>query len=647
MGKSRFYFFSILLLLFCGACFFPVYKMVLNGTIVPRDAVWFSSHKINLAVSVEYFFADDSSLKSAAQSPAVGETQWRQYEGKPLHFGYKRGILQLKLTLKNESDLPVSVMLELGWPFLEIIQFQSYSADARVFDSQHTGDQWAGQPVVYRHPVSRLSLAPQETRENYIALQTPVKFIVPIKIWDTDAFSRNVYHQNFWYGGFFAAMVVMLLYNLILVIYTRDKSYLYYCLYVVSVVFYVLTFSGLGGQYFWPENLWFREHSFGLSSSFSFFCVVLFMRSILELDEYGGGVLLLNRVMGWAWFIVLAGHVFLTQSSWLMVEDIVAIVSCPAGLGTTLYLWRKGNVSAKYLTIAWAVLIVATLFLMLGLTGLIPYTANALYVQMVGFVIEVILLSLALAERINRERAEKEAARKDALAYSQRVAESQHREMRIQRKMLDLKKQHNKDLEERVEKRTHELHKVLDELEEANRELEKLSITDPLTQMANRRYYEDILAKELRRAKRASSDLTLLVIDIDHFKQVNDTYGHSAGDKCLQVVAEVIHDQATRATDFVARYGGEEFVVVLPDTDLQQARFVAEKIRLLCEAVTIEWYRHTLRLTVSIGGACLSQGNHCEGSELFTSADIQLYKAKEEGRNKVCLVEFEDWAADL
>lgn len=435
-------------------------------------------------------------------------------------------------------------------------------------------------------------------------------------------------------------MVVMLFYNFILGIYTRDRSYLFYCLYVLSVIFYVVTFSGLGARYFWPNSDWMVQHSFGVSSSFSFFCVVLFMRSILELERYGGGALLLNRSLGWIWFFIVVGHVFTSHPVWLLLEDLTAIFSCPAGLGLTIYLWYKGNVSAKYLTIAWSVLIVATLVLMLGLTGITPYRPESLYIQMVGFIIEIILLSLALAERINRERSEKEAARKEALAYSQRVAEAQHREMRIQRKMLEMKEQLTKDLEVRVENRTQELYSALEELEKVNRKLEKLTITDPLTQIANRRYYEDILSKEMRRAQRAEADLTLLVVDIDYFKLVNDTFGHRAGDLCLVKVAELIQENLTRASDFVARYGGEEFVIILPDADEKQAFAVAEKIRLACEKSIIDWQTEPIRFTVSVGGSCLANGTVCSGADLFHSADIQLYKAKEEGRNRVCIAQF-------
>lgn len=642
MGKARFYFVCILLSVVCVLSFFPIRKIVQEFMSPTRETIVSSTSIISVISPLQYQFLDSEFGEQPEGYLKIDEDRWQTYPDHAVHFGYQRGHLVLKIGLKNSSDLPAAVMLELGWPYLNNIQLHTVSADQQSFDSSILHYFNGEQQTVHRHPLYKLEFGAGEIRQIYLALETSVKFIVPIKIWDLESFEHHRYHLGFWYGSFFAVMAVMLFYNFILGSYTRDDSYLFYCLYVISVIFYVAAFSGFGAQYLWRGNVWLYEHSFGLSSSFSFLCVVLFMRRILELDRYGGGVLLLNRALGWVWFVIVLGHFITFNPLWLFLEDITAIISCPAGLGSTIYLWRKGNVSAKYLTIAWTVLIIATLLLMLGLTGLISYTPQFLYVQMVGFVIEVILLSLALAERINRERSEKEAARKEALAYSQRIGEAQHREMRIQRKMLELKEQLNKDLEERVESRTQELHHALDELEKVNRELEKLSITDPLTQIANRRYYEDILAKELRRALRADSDLTLLVIDIDYFKLVNDTFGHRAGDCCLVRVAQTIQDQLTRASDFVARYGGEEFVIILPDTDKKHAELVAEKILEACKDLEIIWYTDTIHFTVSVGGSWLPKGIYCTGDELFALADAQLYRAKSEGRNKSCFTQFEE-----
>jgi len=272
---------------------------------------------------------------------------------------------------------------------------------------------------------------------------------------------------------------------------------------------------------------------------------------------------------------------------------------------------------------------------MLGLTNLISYTPASLYIQMVGFVVEIVLISIALAERINRERREKEEAQQRALGMSHKMRAVQDREMAAQRELLQLKENANLELENRVRLRTGELEKALQALETANQELAEISITDPLTRLANRRYYEQVLDNETQRAKRASSELSLLVVDIDYFKQMNDTHGHLAGDQCLVLVAQTIQQQVTRPADFVARFGGEEFVVVLPETTLDQAQFIAEKIRAACSEACIPIADTNLHITVSVGVPSMNPATGYSPNQLFGDADQALYRAKKGGRNQI------------
>jgi len=173
-----------------------------------------------------------------------------------------------------------------------------------------------------------------------------------------------------------------------------------------------------------------------------------------------------------------------------------------------------------------------------------------------------------------------------------------------------------------------------------NARLEALAHTDPLTQVLNRRALTLRLASELDRARRYSSVVTLLMIDLDHFKQVNDTYGHLTGDDALREVAAVLQ-HAVRSVDVVARYGGEEFVIVLPETSEGGAVAFAERIRERIEAqmfavIGAPGAEGTgLRLTASIGVATFPGPRVDSAEDLFGQADAALYRAKAEGRNRV------------
>ena len=191
----------------------------------------------------------------------------------------------------------------------------------------------------------------------------------------------------------------------------------------------------------------------------------------------------------------------------------------------------------------------------------------------------------------------------------------------------DRLRQLNAELEQLVENRTQGL-KV------ANERLKLLSETDPLTMIANRREYSKRLQEEVSRAQRSDQPLSLLLIDIDYFKNFNDTFGHSLGDLVLKQVAEIIQNTLPRSIDFVARIGGEEFVVILSSTDRDGAALVAERIRNNVQANSIQMANESAAITISIG-VSVQIGKHFTEDEIFGEADTALYRAKALGRNRV------------
>ncbi|SOZ28158.1 putative Response regulator receiver, diguanylate cyclase (GGDEF domain) (plasmid) [Cupriavidus taiwanensis] len=177
------------------------------------------------------------------------------------------------------------------------------------------------------------------------------------------------------------------------------------------------------------------------------------------------------------------------------------------------------------------------------------------------------------------------------------------------------------------------------QLLETNLELQRLTNSDGLTGLSNRRYFDEYLGAEWRRALREQTQVALLMIDVDAFKAYNDTYGHVAGDEVLRRVATVIRDNCVRATDLPARFGGEEFAMVLPATSPGGVRLLAEKVRRAVQGLAIAHSGSpTLDcVTVSIGGAVLVPQPGTQPSELVEAADAGLYQAKRNGRNQVMM----------
>lgn len=228
-----------------------------------------------------------------------------------------------------------------------------------------------------------------------------------------------------------------------------------------------------------------------------------------------------------------------------------------------------------------------------------------------GSLLEALMLSFAMAERINHERS-----------------------MRIQAQSvaLDVQQQANEALERRVSERT-------EQLEQLNKQLRDLSDTDQLTELKNRRFLNQYMEDEFVRSARYQHPIAVLMIDIDHFKSINDNYGHLAGDECLRSIAIRLKEAIRDQTDIPARYGGEEFCIIMPETSPEGAAVVAERIRATIESTVIHCQNNRLKVTCSIGIFSDIPKNGRDISPFIDKADDALYQSKQNGRNQVTLYE--------
>lgn len=175
------------------------------------------------------------------------------------------------------------------------------------------------------------------------------------------------------------------------------------------------------------------------------------------------------------------------------------------------------------------------------------------------------------------------------------------------------------------------------QMEAVNKRLEAISTVDSMTNLANRRYFDDALQRELLRAQRNKMPISLILLDIDFFKQYNDEYGHVAGDNCLRLISTVLQENVKRPGDMAARYGGEEFCIIMPDTDQKGAVNLAEQIKAEVEALNIPHAKSmiTNHVTISIGTATTIPGLQMTTNMLINAADKALYTAKKDGRNLI------------
>jgi diguanylate cyclase (GGDEF)-like protein len=211
-------------------------------------------------------------------------------------------------------------------------------------------------------------------------------------------------------------------------------------------------------------------------------------------------------------------------------------------------------------------------------------------------------------------------------------------------------KQKNEDIESKImllavtnDKLTDEISKRIElqaHLEQANKTLEHLSYIDELTGIPNRRIFNEVIRNQWNRCLQEAIPLSVILLDIDYFKNYNDNYGHLQGDECLKKVAKTLAGSIKYSFDFIGRFGGEEFGIILPGTGFEFSIMIAEQMRISVESLRIahEYTAVSSYITISLGVATILPDGHMDYRELINISDKQLYRAKQEGRNRVCAI---------
>jgi len=327
------------------------------------------------------------------------------------------------------------------------------------------------------------------------------------------------------------------------------------------------------------------------------------------------------HAVAWLAALLMVCSLLFTYQTMIRPTIYVAVTACIALLIAGIYRCIQGDVSARYFTVAWTAMLSGGIVLALNKFTLLPQNVITESATQIGSALEIILLSIALADRLNQEKRKAFNAQIEALEHEREARQAQEETLKIQ-------KEANQMLEQRVNERT-------SELAELNAQLIELNAKDALTGLKNRGYFDEKFQHYYTTAYRLQKPLSLLIIDIDHFKQFNDNHGHLVGDECLVMVATAIKQVISHPEDITCRYGGEEFVVILPETDQHGAYQVAEKIRQKVAETPFQIAAEQLQVTVSVGTNSLVPVTSENRNQMFDQADEALYKAKNQGRNQV------------
>jgi len=534
------------------------------------------------------------------------------------------------------EDAGVGRYLQIPEPLLnELDIYVLHNGDLTAHFALGSDKPFRERPIAHRDFVIPLELHEQAVTTVYARVRTGGSLQFEPTLWQPDAFTEASRLKSLISGLFYGIMLAMLIYNFFVFLVVRDRVYFYYICVVAAIVAFMSSLQGDAYQFLWPDSPRWGETSVAFFVAFLSLPTLAFTSSFLKL----------SRDKRWAYRVIQGLFVLaclavvtsltLEYQQAIRISAVQGLIVMPTILSIGILMWLQGYRHARYFVLAWVVLLTGTSALALSKWGLLPwnfFTANGSQIGAVG---EVLLLSFALADRIRQERVKRFAAQEQALAA---MTDAQI----AQKELLETREKANRELESRVSERTHELEEALTELEAMNSYLEDVSNTDQLTQLKNRHYFVHRYHEEYRRAHRQQQPISVILMDIDRFKDYNDIHGHLAGDACLRAVAETFRQIVCRSGDTVARYGGEEFIVLLTDTPLEGALTLAERLRQgIAETDVVIGEKH-LPVTISLGVATEIPQHINEPEALIQHADKALYAAKEQGRNRVC-----EWPGDV
>lgn len=536
--------------------------------------------------------------------------------------GQSRHPWWIKISLQRASDAPRQWWLEVG--AVTQLDLQLFLPSQGGWQTRQSGERVsfsAGRDHDYRRFVFRLPELDEPALTLYLRSYDPAGNSFPLRIWQQSDLQEHASQENLGLGLVYGVILALLLYNLFILFSLRDSAYFWYVAATASALLFILSMSGHGFQYLWPDApvpMWLDR--IALPSLWGL-CASRFTQVLLQTRVHVRWAHHLLNLACAVYVLAVLLNALGERGTAAWIIALLSFTSLPAALGSAMIRWRQGFFPALLYLCGYGLVLLSIGVLLLRTTGLLQPSALNAYVFPIAVAAESILFSFALAYRIQILKQEKTAALE--LADQEKAARLLQAEASASA------------LQDAVEQRTAELASANQQLLNREQELKRAAFHDPLTDLANRRYLMERTEAAMADAQRRSESVVLMLIDLDHFKPINDQHGHAVGDMLLQTIAQRLREHV-RGNDLVARLGGDEFAVLLSGADAeQQAREIAE--RLLHELSRPIYYGATpLHVNSSIGGALYPQHGQ-QLATLYKAADEALYRVKHSGRKGFAL----------
>jgi diguanylate cyclase (GGDEF)-like protein len=539
-------------------------------------------------------------------------------------FGYTDSAYWIRFSIERDGVTPL--LLELQFPLIANVDLYSpWPGGGFLRVRSGSSVPYQSRELPARTLVFRLPQSKAETVTYFLRLQGGGSIQVPLRLWRVEDFAAHRSIEDLLFGIYFGVILAMAICALVLLLISWEPNILFYALFITTVGLYQLTELGYASQFFWPDATPLVSFMPTLLAGLNLIALLLFADRLLQFEKHAPFVHLATKL----YLVLIAALLFLIPvlelDAGIRLVRGIALIAVLVLIAPVLMRWRSGYLPAFYCLLGFAALLIGTGVDAMLLQGWLPYHAVTVWSFEIGTAVAIVMLSMAFANRLNLLKIEKQAAQTEAYRYL--TDQNERLEMRVHERTDEL---------ERAKERLERMNK---DLQKTNRMLSRIAMYDGLTGLLNLRSFMDQLDSKLREAGRYHYPVALIMIDLDHFKQINDTYGHQVGDAALKSAARLL-SSSSRESDVVGRYGGEEMMLMLPGLDgenpARTAVALAERLHREMMEIRLD-EAPELRITGSFGVSWTLPGDVIEPGVLISRADKALYRAKENGRNQVCV----------
>lgn len=532
----------------------------------------------------------------------------------PPQFGYTDAAVWLYFRYSNPGDV---VWLSINYPILDDVQVFILDEHQNLLSAYPLGDRLSFVERVLLRPEFTVPLPSSVLSGSvYLRVQSGSSLEVPMTI-SEDAVLRQTMENSAWIQGLFFGAVVMLgLYHALIFLSSGDRSYLYFSGLSLAMALIQATLWGRSYQFLWPESPAWNNIAVSTLINTSNVFGALYISKVVKICESHRWIYLAAMALAATSTVMVVLSLNLPYAEVIYPTLLLSMMTFLVCATMVVVRMRRGYPPAFAVFVAGLMYTLGSASYILGKLGVFNNSLLLDNALALGQLLQVLLFAFALSVRMAMDKELRERAQRDT-AHAQAM-------------LLETEREQNMRLDQEVKARTQELR-------EANARLEKISTTDSLTGLYNRRHFDEVLEREYGRAAREGKALSLIMLDLDYFKNLNDSQGHAFGDEALRQTALRIQDVLNRPADMAFRYGGEEFVILLPDTEASAAHILARQIWTAMRSEPVVMKDQTVRLTISIGIATTMPDKDNSYYTLLKRADEKLYQAKNEGRDRICI----------